>query len=307
MEWESLKRPQDKEKKEKKEAEAYASLARAGATIASLVRAEMAKARGNESRKKLQTEAWGRELDDLMRKNEEEKYRKVEEEKEGIARKEREAGMLQKLVHLMVRDGVCDGYKGEENWSVGQVNCFVSGVPQNRWNIIVVALERSKFMVRWRWADLLGIYLAELDGGLGLMRYVRIAPDEVEEFSEIRQFLKEKGLGTNVKQQAAEWQSFQLQQAREKEQREKEKNSRSFHKVLTSTELEALERIGDAGGKIHPTNLGAQMGYSTNYARALCKLLGRADYVDFMASGWCVITPNGKEELRRKGKLKREQ
>lgn len=160
-------------------------------------------------------------------------------------------------------------------------------------------------MVSWGWGDLLGVYLTELDNELSLKKYVRITPDEVERFSEIVKFLKEKGMGSNLKERAVRWRDFQLQQEQEKEEGEK-KSNRSFHKVLTSTELEALERIADTGGKIHPINLGGQMGYSTNYARALCKSLGRADYVDFIASGWCVITLKGREELKKRGRLKEE-
>jgi len=304
MEWEALRRSQEKEKKE---AGASASLARAGASIASLARAEMAKARGDASRRNPKVEAWEKQLDAVMRKKEREEHKKREEEKERIARREREAGMLQKLVWLMARDNIFDGYMGEGSWVVGQVRCFVSGVPQDRWHLVVVALDKSKFMLRWGWSNLLGVYLCRLDGGLGLRKYVRIAPDEVGRFSEMRQFLKEEGLDTNLMEQAARWQSSQLQQAQEREEREKQKSNRSFHKVLTSTELEALERIADAGGKTHPIYLGGQMGYSTNYARALCKSLGRADYVDFLASGWCVITPKGKEELMMKGRPKGEQ
>ena len=98
----------------------------------------------------------------------------------------REIGMLQKLVQLMARDGFFDESK-EEEWGIGKVSCFADKVPQNGWNLIVVALEKSQFMVRWGWSDQLGVYQAELDDQLNLKNYIRITLGEVEEY------LRERG------------------------------------------------------------------------------------------------------------------
>ena len=105
------------------------------------------------------------------------------ESKEEVRRSiRREIGMLRKLVQLMANDGFFDDGKRGEEWGIGQVSCFVDKVPQDGWNVIIVALERSQFMLRWEWGDLLGIYQAELDDQLSLKDYVRIAPDEIEEY-----------------------------------------------------------------------------------------------------------------------------
>lgn len=105
---------------------------------------------------------------------------KEEEERMKVRR---EIGMLQKLVQLMSGDRVFDEQKEEhEEWSIGQVNCFVDKVPQNGWNLIVVALERSQFINRWEWGDLLGVYRAELDDQLNLKDYGRVTPVEIEEY-----------------------------------------------------------------------------------------------------------------------------
>jgi len=105
------------------------------------------------------------------------------ESKEEIRRGiRREIGMLQQLIQLVASDGFFDdGSKGEE-WCIGQVSCLVDKVPQDGWNLTVIALERSQFMLRWEWGDLLGIYQTELDDQLNLKNYSRITPGELEEY-----------------------------------------------------------------------------------------------------------------------------
>jgi len=45
------------------------------------------------------------------------------------------------------------------------------------------------------------------------------------------------------------------------------------------------------------------MHIGTEYARTICAGLGKADYIDLYASGLCVITPKGREELMARGLL----
>lgn len=105
------------------------------------------------------------------------------ESKEEIRRGiQREIGMLQQLIHLVAGDGFFDDGKKRKEWCIGQVSCFVDKAPQDGWSLIIVAVERSQFMLRWEWGDLMGIYQAELDDELNLKNYVRITPGEVEEY-----------------------------------------------------------------------------------------------------------------------------
>ena len=93
---------------------------------------------------------------------------------------QREIRMLQKLIQLMAKDEFFDEQKRREQWGMGQVSCFADKVPQDGWNLIVVALEKSQFMLHQGWGDLLGAYHAELDGQLKLKNYIQITPEEVE-------------------------------------------------------------------------------------------------------------------------------
>ena len=113
------------------------------------------------------------------------RWRESKEEERKVI--EREIGMLQKLVQFMAGDGFFDGSKKDEEWGIGQVSCFVDKVPQDGWNLIVVALERSQFMRRWGWGDLLGVYHAGIDDQLRLTNYNRISPDEVEKYLKERE------------------------------------------------------------------------------------------------------------------------
>jgi len=70
--------------------------------------------------------------------------------------------------------------------------------------------------------------------------------------------------------------------------------------AATGTELEALKGVGEAGGKIDVRTLARKMGYNTSYMNIICRSLGKADYIDFLASGMCVITPKGEEEVKLK-------
>jgi len=112
-------------------------------------------------------------------------WEKMKEEERRAIR--REIGMLQKLIQLMGKDGFFNEYGREEEWGIGQVSCFADKVPRDGWNLIVVALEKSQFMLRWGWSDLLGLYQAELDDQLNLKNYIRITPEEVEKY------LRERG------------------------------------------------------------------------------------------------------------------
>jgi len=70
--------------------------------------------------------------------------------------------------------------------------------------------------------------------------------------------------------------------------------------AASGTELDALKRIGEAGGKIDVRALAGRMGYNTSYMNIICRSLGKADYIDYLASGMCVITPKGEEEVKLK-------
>jgi len=68
----------------------------------------------------------------------------------------------------------------------------------------------------------------------------------------------------------------------------------------SGTESEALKRISEAGGKIDVRTLARKMGRNTSYMNVICRSLGKADYIDFLASGVCTITPKGEEEVKRR-------
>ena len=112
-----------------------------------------------------------------------------EEEKERVAQKEKE--MIERLVQFMAKDDIFDEHKEKGNWVLGRVKCSVNKNPLG-WDVLVVALERSNFITRWGWGDILGVYRAQLDSQLNLTDYVRAAPDEIEVFPKIREFLGEK-------------------------------------------------------------------------------------------------------------------
>ena len=73
-----------------------------------------------------------------------------------------------------------------------------------------------------------------------------------------------------------------------------------------TTELEALEKIGEKGGKIDYRALAGELGFGSHYMSVICRALGNADYIDFLGSGMCALTLKGREELRRKGLLTEE-
>lgn len=70
---------------------------------------------------------------------------------------------------------------------------------------------------------------------------------------------------------------------------------------VSGTELQVLKTIADRGGSTSYQTVGKLLNQSTDYARILCDSLGRADYIDLSASGRCVITPKGWQELERVG------
>lgn len=75
----------------------------------------------------------------------------------------------------------------------------------------------------------------------------------------------------------------------------------------TGTEVEALGKIAEfEGGRAHFQQIARKLGRNSNYARVLCRSLGKGDYIDFSLSGIAQITPKGVEDLRRRGLLKKE-
>ena len=69
---------------------------------------------------------------------------------------QREIRMLQKLIQLMVKDEFFDEQKRGEQWGIGQVSCFVDKAPRDGWNLIVVALDKSQFMLHREWEGFRG-------------------------------------------------------------------------------------------------------------------------------------------------------
>ncbi|NQT48965.1 MAG: hypothetical protein HQ578_08335 [Chloroflexi bacterium] len=110
-----------------------------------------------------------------------------EEEKDRTARREKE--MLERLVQFMDDDGILDGKEEEGDWVLGRVRCSATRNPLG-WDLLVVALERSQFISRWGWGDLLGMYRVQLDSHLNLIDYLRAGPGEVEHNPELKEFLR---------------------------------------------------------------------------------------------------------------------
>lgn len=71
---------------------------------------------------------------------------------------------------------------------------------------------------------------------------------------------------------------------------------------LYGSELKALRVIAEAGGEVAISTVSRRMGIGYDYARLLCISLGRADYIDIIASGRCRITEQGEKELERNEK-----
>lgn len=65
----------------------------------------------------------------------------------------------------------------------------------------------------------------------------------------------------------------------------------------SGSELEVLKIIEEKGGKATIVLISQRMKIETSYARLLCISLGRADYIDVLASNECRITPKGKQFL----------
>lgn len=209
----------------------------------------------------------------------------------------REKSMLEKIVSLMSRDGVFE--QKQERWEVGQVSCFVTEKPQEGWCITLVALEPSKFMERWGWDELLGVYHAELDSRLKLKEYDQIAPDEVEGFPQVIEFLKEKGLGANLEAKAAKWRTFHPQQ-RAPEWPE----TPGAGMPPENIELRALKVLARWGGRLIGRSLAQKMGQDYGYMdQVVFRSLGKKDYIDYLGSGVCVLTPKGRELLKGMGWL----
>lgn len=113
----------------------------------------------------------------------------AEKRREKNILKERE--MLEKLVQLMAGDGIFDKNGGEKDWALGRVRCFINRALYG-WDLIVIALEKSNFILRWGWEDLLDVYLVQLHERLNLVDYYRINREEIEALPKIKEFLGEK-------------------------------------------------------------------------------------------------------------------
>lgn len=127
--------------------------------------------------------AFGKPLPDrrvIALEQEAARWGEKEEEKKRLIR--REMGMLQKLVQFMARDEFFDESKRDEFWTIGQVSCLADKALADGWNLTVIALEKSPFVLRWGWGELLGLYHAELDDQLNLKNYIRVTPEELEEY-----------------------------------------------------------------------------------------------------------------------------
>lgn len=65
----------------------------------------------------------------------------------------------------------------------------------------------------------------------------------------------------------------------------------------SGTEQQALEAIEEVGGEATIGTVASKLRIETSYARLLCNSLGRADYIDVLATGICRITLKGKRAL----------
>ncbi len=65
---------------------------------------------------------------------------------------------------------------------------------------------------------------------------------------------------------------------------------------------EALDNISQRG-VVHYTRLADMMRISDYYARLICRLLDRDDYIVIYTDGRCKITPKGKNYLREEALL----
>lgn len=68
---------------------------------------------------------------------------------------------------------------------------------------------------------------------------------------------------------------------------------------MVSLAQKALADISERG-VVHYTVLADMMRIGYYYARLICKLLGRDDYIVMDAAGRCKITPKGKSFLKEK-------
>ncbi len=68
--------------------------------------------------------------------------------------------------------------------------------------------------------------------------------------------------------------------------------------MVSGTELEVLKIINEAGGHTTIQAVSRKQKIEPNYARLLCTSLGKADYIDVLASGTGKITLKGKSALK---------
>lgn len=86
---------------------------------------------------------------------------------------------------------------------------------------------------------------------------------------------------------------------------------------LKKLELETLVALSERGGKTAGRILAGKVGHSYEYMDHVYRSLGRADYIDYLGSGVCVLTPKGRElvskqkgeieEISQKAKVEREK
>lgn len=78
-------------------------------------------------------------------------------------------------------------------------------------------------------------------------------------------------------------------------------------KYICGSEVEALEKIAEKGGRSDYRVLGPDMGFGSHYMSVILRTLGNADYIDFAASGMCTLTHKGRNFLVKKGLLSQEK
>lgn len=79
--------------------------------------------------------------------------------------------MLESLCQLLADEGKFTEAK-KERWDFGEVEFLISKV-KSGWNVYVEALEKSPYMRRKGWSDLLGIYKVRVNRDLNIVSYSR--------------------------------------------------------------------------------------------------------------------------------------
>jgi len=126
--------------------------------------------------RKLMAREWaralGKKLPDPRALALEREARIWDERREEERRKlEREKGMLESLCQLLSDEGKFTQAK-KERWDFGGVEFLITKL-KNSWNIYIEALERSAYMRRKGWSDLLGIYKVRVNKDLNMTSFSR--------------------------------------------------------------------------------------------------------------------------------------